>query len=346
MKRTEKTITRLGEFGLIDRLKTILAAPRKSDLIIGIGDDAAAIKIGDNRLLLVTCDIQVEDVHFRSKFLAPYQLGKRAIAVNQSDIAAMGGIPTYALVSASLPENLALNDFNSMFQGMTDQMAEYKGHIIGGNLARCDKKLFIDIFMLGKTNSKNLITRSKARPGNLIFVTGKVGSSSAGFAVLEKYHGSCPKKFSELVLAHQKPQPRVKMGVELAKSGAVTAMIDISDGLAIDLDHICGMSNVGAEIFQNEIPVSDMIEEVAKFRRKDKWDYPLYGGEDYELLFTAKPGREKTIARIAARCKVPVAAIGSILHSGAGLWLVQSDGSRIHLEPRGWNHFSFNKNSR
>ncbi|NIW43723.1 MAG: thiamine-phosphate kinase, partial [Gammaproteobacteria bacterium] len=171
-----KTVGEMGEFALIDRLQRILPKNLGETVIHGVGDDTAVIGIDDHRALLITCDIQVEDRHFRLKYISPYQLGQRAMAVNLSDIAAMGGTPTYALVSLGLPNSFPLNAYDQLFEGMKDELSIYSSAIVGGNLARTEDKLIIDITLLGEISRNQVITRSGAQEGDRIFVTGTLGA--------------------------------------------------------------------------------------------------------------------------------------------------------------------------
>jgi len=340
MKENRDTISSLGEFGLIERLRAACPEGSSPDVIVGIGDDTAVLRLDDRHALLATCDIQVQDVHFRLETISPEQLGRRAMAVNISDIAAMGGSPTYALVSMALPPDLPLATFDGIFEGMRAQMAEYSAGMIGGNLARTTGPLVIDVFMMGRIAIGHLVTRHGARPGDDIYITGETGRSSAGCAVLDKYGVSFPDEFADAVLAHRRPVPRVKEGTTIAQSGAATAMIDLSDGLAADLAHICRESNVGAEMYEAKIPCSTTVREIASALGENCRHYILYGGEDYELLFTARPEAEQEIQRIAGVCGTPMRKIGRILPPDGGIKLVEADGTRVDLHAAGWNHFT------
>jgi len=335
-----KTVDQIGEFDLIDRIRQILPQTASQDLIVGIGDDTAVIKIDNSRSLLATCDIQIEGIHFRLENISPYQLGRRAMAVNLSDIASMAGKPTYALVSLALPQVLKQNAFDDLIKGMGDQLSEFSAFIIGGNLTHSDEKLVIDVFLLGEVRNNRILTRSGARPGDRIFVTGSIGASAAGFHVLEKFSSSFPDELAHLVRAHLEPIPRVEIAAKIAETGLATSMIDISDGLAGDLFHICEMSNVGAEVFQARLPLPQNIEQVEAFAGKDRYMLALHGGEDYELLFTTKPETEFEVLRgISKRYNVAITEIGKILPKAGSYWLVDSQNKHQPLAPKGWNHF-------
>lgn len=340
MDSSVKTIDQIGEFGLIEHIQKILPQFYPQEIILGIGDDTAIIKIENNRSLLATCDIQIEDTHFRLKNITPYQLGRRSMAVNLSDIASMGGNPTYALVSLGLPPKMPMSIFEQLFKGMRDQLTEFSAMIIGGNLAHTSKQWIIDIFMLGEVHTDKIITRSGANPGDRIFVSGSLGASAAGFYVLEKFNGSFPKEFENLVEAHLQPGPKIAAGKKIAQSGFATAMIDISDGLVSDLFHICDKSMVGAEIYKERIPTPKNLDKVETIAGKNKYSLALHGGEDYELLFTVKSETPiKLIEKIINQTNTPLTEIGTILPQKDGQWLVDEQNNRFPLHARGWNHF-------
>ena len=340
MKSSLQTVSQIGEFSLIERISQILPQSIPKDIIIGIGDDTAVIKIDDTRSLLATCDMQIEGTHFRMEHITPYQLGRRAMAVNLSDIASMGGRPMYALVSLGIPANMPLNTFDDVIKGMSDQLSEFDSFIIGGNLTRAYDKLVIDVFLLGEVPTDKIMTRAGAKSGDRIYVTGTLGGSAAGFYVLDEFGHSFPSEFAVMVQTHLQPIPKVWAGIKIAQSGFATSMIDISDGLAGDLFHICEISQVGAEIFQGHLPIPKNIDQVENIAGKTKYDLALSGGEDYELLFTVKSETPlQKIESIARETGVPITEIGRILPKADGCWLVDSKGNRQALQPKGWNHF-------
>jgi thiamine-monophosphate kinase len=333
------TVGEIGEFGLIARLRAICTqgGGPGDEVLLGIGDDTAAFRVAPGRAVLATCDIQIENVHFRSGCISPYQLGRRSIAVNQSDIAAMGGEPTLALVSLTLPPRLPVESFDALFLGMRDQMAEFSAAIVGGNLARGDA-LMVDVFMLGKADPGRILTRAGAEPGDVLYVTGELGASAAGLALLS-HTDAPPARLTRLVEAHLQPTPRVREGVAIARAGLASAMVDISDGLAADLRHLCEASRVGAELQRGDVPHAEGIETAASMCGMNPWDYVLYGGEDYELLFTVGPDAAGRVPDLAKRLGTPMRRIGTILPPERGLQLVGPDGTRAPLSAEGWDHF-------
>ncbi|MBD3291187.1 thiamine-phosphate kinase, partial [candidate division KSB1 bacterium] len=323
-------ISEIGEFGLIDRLAQKLPQIHHDDLILGIGDDTAVIRKDDGHVILITCDIQVENQHFRLKNISPYQLGKRAMAVNLSDIAAMGGTPTFALVSMGVPGNFPLAHFDDLNRGMADMLAEFGAQVIGGNLSSTERDLIIDITLLGEAPAGKFLTRGGARPGDRIYVTGTPGMSGAGFAIIERYGTGYPPELAEFVKAHLEPVPRITAGIKLARSGIVTAMIDISDGIASDLNHICVQSNVGALLNQTQFPQPGAAERIETVAGKQFHKLALHSGEDYELLFTVKEDSDiSMLDSIARETNTNFTKIGIIQPMDEGFWMIKTLGENI-----------------
>lgn len=334
-------IRELGEFALIERLRTLLGLEPDPRVLLGIGDDTAALRPHEGKILLLTCDTQVEGTHFRRDRMSAYELGRRAAAVNLSDIASMGGTPTFALASLCLPPDFPLSDFEDLVRGVRDQLGAFSAKVIGGNLASSAAGMVLDITLLGEADPDQLLTRSGARPGDRICVTGSLGSAAAGLLVLERMAEAAETSFPGLVRVHRQPSPRVQAGQEIARSGIATAMIDISDGLAADLSHLCNASRVGAIVHRERIPVSREVLVAAERLGENPEALALSGGEDYELLFTVKTGPEidETLDRMASVCGLALTIIGEILPKREGIWLADGDGRKTPLTPRGWNHF-------
>jgi thiamine-monophosphate kinase len=344
MKSPVTAVSGVGEFTLIDRIRKIIPETDNPDVLLGMGDDCAVVRINDQKVLLLTCDIQVEDRHFRREFISAYQLGRRAIAVNLSDIASMGGQPTYALVSLSLPRDLSVNDYDSLFRGMQDELDPYGAIIVGGNLAQTEGRLIIDITLLGEATLNRYLTRRGARAGDKIFITGQAGSSGAGLFILQKYGKNFPAKYKDLVESHLNPKPRVEIGQAIARLGLASAMIDVSDGIASDLYHICHMSRTGAEISQEKLPFLPILNDVVRETGNTLMDLVLHSGEDYELLFTAGPDQQEQIQRkISEPFSIPVTEIGEIVSDAEVYSVITPDKQRQVLEPRGWDHFRVNR---
>lgn len=340
MKRDRKRVGEIGEFTLIDRIRKILPVSRNKDLLVDIGDDTAVVRMDERRALLLTCDIQVEGRHFRFDRTTPYRLGRRAMAVNLSDIASMGGKPTYALVSLGLPADFPVESCDRLFEGMRDELLPHRAYIIGGNLAQTKEGLIVDVTLLGEVDLSRVLTRGGARVGDRIFVTGKLGASGAGLQALKIFGEKVPAKYRELVNRHVLPVPRVDLGRRISGSGVASAMIDLSDGVAGDLFHVCTRSGVGAEIHEDLLPLPNHIVEIAEKSGKSVLDLALHSGEDYELLFTVPPRvSAKKIRSIPGDTGIPVTEIGTIVKREEGYTLVDSRGKKRPLTPAGWDHF-------
>jgi thiamine-monophosphate kinase len=331
------TVSEIGEFGLIDRLVSRLPS-RPRSVIVDIGDDAAVLDVGGENYLVITCDVQVENVHFRWSTADPYLLGRRALAINISDVGAMGGWPSYALVSLGMRPSTPVEVLDRLYQGMTNMANAFGISVVGGNVSRCESD-FIDITLTGFVRPKSVTRRSGARPGDLILVTGTLGDAYAGLMLLEHLPARA-QEFGGLLLAHRDPMPRQIEGRALAEAGVPTAMIDISDGLAGDLRHLAEASRVGACLHLPLIPVSASLKEAADLLGADPFWWALHGGEDYELLFTVPPGKEHEAAKLirdatGVRCTV----VGEVLPEGSGLLAQAEDGTVRPLEAFGHNHF-------
>jgi len=307
----------IGEFGLIKR---IYKQVKDKNVLVGIGDDTAVIKIG-KKLLLITTDTIVEGDHFSFKYFTPEQVGKKAIEINVSDIGSMGGTPKYALVSLVLPKDLNVEIIDKIYKGMRLSGDKHKVEIIGGNITH-GKQLVIDIDMIGEVKPQNLCLRSHAKPGDFILVTGDLGSSTAGLNLfLKKVKG-----YSEVKNKHLEPKAKYHKIKPFLKY--INAMIDVSDGLASEVKHICEQSKVGAIIFKDNTPIKDETRRAAKAAKKDPANYALYGGEDFELVFTVS---EKNLN------KVKGFLVGEITKR-KGLYLY-SKGKEKLISKHGYDHF-------
>ena len=341
MHNSNQTVSDAGEFNLINRIKNILPDAKNDNLLVPIGDDTAVIKLDRNRVLLATCDIQIEDQHFQLDFISPYQLGRRAAAVNLSDIAAMGGTPTYALISLGLPVNFPVSSFEKLFEGIKDQLADFSTLIVGGNLARSGNKLILDITLLGEAPAGSYLTRSGAKVGDRIFISGKIGMSGAGLHLLNEYGKTSPPGFENLIDKHLLPFPEIALGKKIAGSNLATAMIDISDGFVSDLNHICEMSQVGAEIHQEKLPFPKAFGEFEKLTGKKYLEFALHAGEDYELLFTVKQEVPiHILEKISRETKTAITEVGRITPKDKGLSLIKTNQQKMKLQPEGWDHFA------
>jgi len=335
-------VSELGEFGLIDRLAKMVnfaqdkqIAP-KQQLIIGIGDDAAAWH-GDALTQLATVDSFIQDVHFSLGITPWNELGWKALAINLSDIAAMGGVPRYALVSLALPDHTELDDVTALYQGMIELAQQSGVAIVGGDTSSAPL-VAINITVFGSARSQdNILTRSAAKAGEKVAVTGYLGAATAGWEMLTKQLQFDPEASACLKRAFLHPYPRIAEGQLLVDQGVKTA-IDISDGLISDLNHICKASQVSARIEVDRVPIQPTVK--ANFGDR-ALELALSGGEDYELLFT---GSTEVIDKIRTTARCPITVIGEIIADKAGkITLVDSKGNPFNLRKGGWEHFTWRR---
>jgi thiamine-monophosphate kinase len=330
-------LSELGEFGLIDLIHSMgsrYESPCRSpwqEILVGIGDDAAAWQNGSH-IQLATTDTMVQDVHFNLKVTTWEELGRKALAVNLSDIAAMGGIPKYALLSLALPAQLEVEDVSRFIDSMMRLAAEFNVALVGGNVAAAPN-VVITVTIIGSAKGRGLLKRSTASPGQQVAVTGYLGLSAAGLEMLNGKTISDAQASSLLRRSHLNPAPRVKEGQIMVEQGVRTA-IDISDGLLADLGHICEASNVGAAVKLEQVPIHPVV--LTNFPNHD--DLALSGGEDYELLFTAE---EAVVDRVRQVLDCPVTVIGDITDEPrpTPVRLMDRHGNTIVYRKGGWNHF-------
>ncbi len=333
-------VSELGEFELIDLLARMVYAAQDKEaaawqqLILGIGDDAAAWH-GDTSIQLATVDSLIQDVHFSLDTTSWEELGWRAMTANLSDIAAMGGLPRYALVSLALPDHTEVDDVTALYRGMIELARQFEVAIAGGNLSSAPL-LIINITILGSAASQNkhILTRSAAKAGEKVAVTGYLGGAAAGLEMLSKHLSFEAEATASLKKAFLKPYPRVAEGQVLVDYGVRTA-IDISDGLLSDLRHICQASRVGARIEVDRVPVQPAVRDNFGDRALE---LALSGGEDYELLFTAST---EIIDKVKEAAYCPITVIGEVMAEKAGeITLVDGKGNPVELRKAGWEHFS------
>jgi thiamine-monophosphate kinase len=332
----------MGEFPLIDRISSLLVA-RDEEVICGIGDDAAVLVLDGERALLVTVDALVEGVHFTLRTHTPYQLGYKAMAVNVSDIAAMGGEPKYAFVSLSIRSDLSVRFVEEMYAGMEDMARESGISIVGGDTTESRGELFISVALIGECLKEEVVYRSGARPGDAILLTGPVGDSAAGLFILSGSNpgGLSGEEIEYLKLRHLMPRPRLCAARRIASLKLAHAMIDVSDGVSSEINHICRMSGVGAEIYAERVPISEPTRKLASAHGISPLRFALDGGEDYELLLTAS---EEVVGRIGSELAglgLQVSVIGRITSPERGCVLKDKEGE-IVLRPGGFSHFTSN----
>jgi thiamine-monophosphate kinase len=289
------------------------AGPRS---VVGIGDDAAVLTLPRRTQALLTTDFLTEKVHFLFDRTPPRLLGRKAMAVNLSDIAAMGGVPHAALVSVGLPRGIAASWARELARGLASQARAHRVAIVGGDTCAAER-VFVSVTLLGAVEPGRAVRRRGARTGDGLYVTGALGASAAGLLLLrrrvrEKVSGSRSLAAARrrLVQAHLDPEPRVLFGRALGMSGLASAMIDLSDGLAKDLPRLLAASRKGGVVTEASIPVD--AAAAALFGDPRARRLAIAGGEDYELLFAARPGTEALLAGLAARLRTPVTRIGTV----------------------------------
>ena len=329
MRRSE------GEREIIARIRQ--AAGVSGDLVVGIGDDCAVYKTSPDRLSLVTTDTMVAGVHFDSAWHPPLELGRKAASVNLSDIAAMGGLPRFALLSLALIPAFGSQWLDAFMAGFLAVLSEHGVVLIGGDTVQGGHESVLSVTVLGEIPEAELITRKGARVGDVVLVSGFLGEAAAGLALCRMGLARDPG-WQSLAAAHLDPVPQVALGRMLAASGLVHAMQDLSDGLATDLAHICAESGVGAEVAAEKIPLSPLLRKAAEICDHSPLDWALAGGEDYQLLFTAGE------PQVAALCGLVREKIGRELYAvgriveGRGVFLEEA-GQRREISYRGYEHF-------
>lgn len=303
---------------------------------VGIGDDAAAVNIEPGRVLLATTDCQVEDVHFTKSLISPKALARKAVAVSVSDIGAMGGIPKFLLASLGFPGGEDESLIDELIKGFRASEEEFGVRLIGGNLSTSDK-LFLDVTALGEVEPENIVRRSGAAPGDLIFVSGTLGDSALGMSALGK--GDESEAGAYLINRHITPMPRLDLGRHLAEKKLATSMIDVSDGLLLDLERITVNQGTGAEIEIGKMPVSREYDELVSAYSEERYEYALSGGEDYELLFTTSPGNRREVESVSEMLGLQITEIGRVTKEPE-LRVIDERGEEISQKRRGFVHFN------
>lgn len=333
----------IGEFEFIKKIsRGCLIRPQ--NVIKAIGDDAAVFSQDTNKVTLVTTDLLVERVHFFRKTISGFNLGHKALAVNLSDIAAMGGNAGEAFISLAVPEDCPMDYLEDLYMGMKALAAKFEVNILGGDTTRSETDLIINISVVGSIPEKEILYRNAAQPGDIICSTGFLGNSRAGLHLILNDIDADSKELKELLDAHNLPMPHLRQGRFLACQKGVHAAIDTSDGLSSDISHIANESRVGVRLFYEKIPVSKSLEHFCKRFQKNPIEYALTGGEDYTLLCTISPDKAKNIARrYINEFNKPLYSMGEITDSGQ-MELIDPDGKIKILTPTGWDHFKDEQN--
>jgi thiamine-monophosphate kinase len=318
----------LGERGLIRAIRKEFSESRK-DIILGIGDDAAVVK-PCRKPLILTKDLLFEGVDFISSLHPPFFLGRKSLNVNLSDIAAMGGIPKYALLGLGLPSNFDILWIKEFLSGFHSAARGGGVLLIGGDLSSANK-ISISVTVIGE--GKNIIRRSGGKPSHILFVSGFLGDSKQGFLLLKRgLKLGDDKRADPLLKAFLDPVPQISLGNELARRGLASAMIDVSDGLSVDLLHICEESGCGAKIELGRLPLSPSL----RYFQKRPFPFALHGGEDFQLLFSVADRNLQSILRLQKKFRMT--EIGRLTRR-KGIFLIDRKGRKRQLPIKGYEHW-------
>ncbi|WP_078429384.1 thiamine-phosphate kinase [Alkalihalobacterium alkalinitrilicum] len=323
------------EFSFINKI-----TPKRlnqQELICGIGDDAALYRIDGDYDEVICVDTMVEDIHFRSDTMSSFHIGYKALAVNISDIAAMGGIPLFYLVSIAIPKKWDEKELFDLYEGMKKLAVQYEMDLIGGDTVSTNDKLVISVTVIGKVEKGRRLLRNKAKPGDVVFITGHVGSSAAGlhFLFQKTRDGLFTVAEKELLQAHQMPEPQVKAGRVLARSNCRLSLNDISDGLASEANEIAEASGVSLVIEKNKIPMSPFIDAVP-IEKHLEW--ALFGGEDFQLIGTIAEVEWVKVQKQLIDEGITASVVGKVIEGKPQVFL-QTDENLVELKKEGYNHF-------
>jgi len=330
-------ISEISEFELIKRLEKVLEDCSLPDAANGlrtsIGDDAAVIE-SPGKTQVVTTDTMVEGVHFLPDLTSTQDIGWKIMAVNYSDIASMGCDPFSTVITLGIKPNQTVEALENLYKGCKNLVQEFGGYIVGGDIVRSDI-FFVSATVIGTSQNQKVLMRDKAKPGDLVGVTGHLGCSAAGLNILTQSLDKTSESSKHFLYEHKKPYPRIYEGKFLLENGVMSAM-DLSDGLVSDLGKLCCASKVSAEINLSSLPVNPYL----KNSHGDIWkQYALNGGEDYELIFTAP---QKVMDVIAASNRYDFSVIGKVTDFGSQITIKDENGNNFIPVSKGWDHFNSN----
>ncbi len=336
-------ISDLGEFALIDRMQAILGAPDDDAVLAGINDDAAVYRIDEDRVHLVTTDALIEAIHFDRLFMPMEYLGFKALSVNVSDVLAMNALPRYATVALGLPNNISVEMVEALYQGLQKAAMAYRLTIVGGDTTAA-RFLTLAVTVIGEAREADVVYRSGAQVGDVLGVTGDLGAAYAGLQVMldqrramqeeDRAYQPNLEPFQYVIQRQLAPLARLETIEDWAARGIRPhALIDISDGLASEVHHICKQSDCGARIHAVALPIAPETHAVADLFADDAETYALFGGEDYELLF-ALP--ESELEKLDPESFV---VVGHVMDAGEGVCVQTPEGEVIPLKFSGYQHF-------
>ena len=341
-KRTE--IANLGEFGLIDRIATGFSNEQKGTLM-GIGDDAAVIAIPEGEVLLASCDMLAEGVHFDLAYTPLHLLGYKSVAVNLSDIAAMNGIPRQILISIGISNRFSVEAVDALYEGIRQACKDYQVDLAGGDTTSSRAGLVLSVTAIGSQKPEKVVSRAGAKVGDLVCVSGDLGAAYMGLQLLERekkvfqvnpdMQPELPEEQAYLIQRQLKAEARTDIVHELAEKGVLpSSMIDISDGLASELFHICRQSHCGVHVFEDKLPIENLTRLAASDFGLSPLTCAMNGGEDYELLFTVAQSDYEKVNQME-----DVSIIGVIREESQGKSLILKSGQVVEIQAQGWTHF-------
>lgn len=329
-------LARLGEFGLIDRIRRIVGEGSEG-VVFGIGDDAAVFRPRPGWLTVLTTDALVEGVHFDLRYAPIESVGWKALAINLSDVVSMGGLPRYGVVSMALPGSWRVEDVESLYRGMMRCGKAYGCTLVGGDTVRSQTGGFLSVTVVGEVEEERVVGRDGARDGDLLCVTGELGGSRVGLEVLSS--GGDRGRFPSSVERFLEPKVRLREARWLVADLGVSSMIDISDGLSSEIGHLCQQSGLGCLVWEEKIPLTEEVVLWAEEQGKPLSTYALESGEEYELLFTIERSRcENWRTQTKDSKDLHINVIGVMTRKEDGM-RVMRDGKSFDLSPGGWDHF-------
>ena len=350
------TVSELGERALLVRIQAKLNATSRppASLVVGIGDDAAVVASARDAQIVITTDAQIEGVHFERTFSTPTNIGYRALAVNLSDLAAMGAVPRWALLSLAMPDGMLVSDVEELVAGLGEGAAAYGTDVIGGNLARTPGPLVVDVTAIGEVKPRRALTRSGGRPGDALYVSGTLGAAAAGLEMLravpdgQAFRGgkegadSSPARWpsgdERCVARYLRPEPRVRLGIAIANGRAARAAMDLSDGLADAAVQVAAASRCGVEIDAAALPIEPAARAWWDAAGQDAVRQAMSRGDDYELLIAVPRSWDGRLRHVQSRVATPaLTRIGTLTKDRESRVLLR-DGKREEL-PGGFEHF-------
>ena len=342
----QTALAEIGEFGLIALMRDTLGEPTDDTIVSGIADDAAVYRTGDDRVHVLTTDTLVEGVHFDRAFMPLEHLGFKALSVNVSDVVAMNATPRYATVSIGIPQNISVEMVTTIYEGLKQACDAYDMHIVGGD-TNASHGLSLSISVVGAADEDDVVYRKGAQVGDKICVTGDIGSSYAGLKVLLRNRERLQEQeddfepnldpFSYVIRRHLAPPAQLKTIRDWADAGAQPhSLIDISDGLSAEVHHICEASGVGAQLYEPALPIDPETRNTATEFGEDVTVYGLFGGEDYELVFTMP---EDDLDVLDPQTYTVVGEIVALEDDEEQVMIQRAHGENVPLQPGGFDHF-------